>query len=114
LNIQTSVSTEDLYDLTNKDPHKSLYLSYIIQALLDLTKPELKEEDSHITSIEIKLMHGSFSVGVPVKTLKQYVIMLDYLHTKVRTFAYEVIKSGDVDQMSEENFNLTLIHLTFR
>ena len=39
MKIDTSVSSEHLYDLTEKDPHKSLYIAVIVQALIDVSKP---------------------------------------------------------------------------
>ncbi len=40
---------ESLYDQVNKNPHKVLYISVILQALLDLLKVEREEEASSIT-----------------------------------------------------------------
>ena len=100
MNIQTSVSTEDLYDLTNKDPHKSLYLAIILQALLDLTKPKVKEEDTHIT-LNRDQAHAWFftSVGVTCEDFETVCHFAGLPPTKVRTFAYEVSKSGDIDHV---------------
>ena len=100
MNIHSSVSTEDLYDLTGKDPHKSLYLAIILQALLDLTKPELKEEDTHIT-LNRDQAHAWFftSVGVTCEDFEIICHFAGLPSTKVRTFAYEVIQSGDVDHV---------------
>ena len=42
------VSVDSLYELTEKDAHKSLYLAVVIQALLDMTKPEVEGEDNEI------------------------------------------------------------------
>ena len=41
INVST---TESLYDMTNKDGEVSLYLAVILQALLDVTKPKVKDE----------------------------------------------------------------------
>ena len=46
--LASLTSTQSLYDLTNKHSYKTLYLSVIVQALLDLTKPEQEGEASHI------------------------------------------------------------------
>ena len=48
MNLPSNVSIESLYDLTNKNSYRTLYLSIIFQALLDVSKPEKKEESSEI------------------------------------------------------------------
>jgi len=42
MTLSSDVSVESLYDLTNKDSYQALYLSVILQAILDLCKPEAK------------------------------------------------------------------------
>ena len=61
----TEASVDSLYELTEKDSHKSLYLAVIIQALLDMTKPEVEGEDNEIR-IQRDQAHAWFfaSVGV--------------------------------------------------
>ena len=43
-----STSLHSLYDLTEKDSDKSLYLAVVIQALLDVSKPKLNGESNDI------------------------------------------------------------------
>tara|TARA_R110002094_G_scaffold94064_1_gene95275 strand:- start:3 stop:179 length:177 start_codon:yes stop_codon:yes gene_type:complete len=46
--LSADVSSNSLYDLTDKDGHRSLYISVVLQALLDLSKPKSKSEDSSV------------------------------------------------------------------
>ena len=48
--IEDILEAHSLYDLTNKNPDRSLNLAVILQALLDLSKPE-KYNEPHETSL---------------------------------------------------------------
>jgi len=44
MTLSSDVSVESLYDLTNKDSYQALYLSVILQAILDYVSLKLKEK----------------------------------------------------------------------
>ena len=100
MKISTSVSVQDLYDLTSKDPYKSLYIAIILQALLDLSKPELKDEEQHVT-LQRDQAHAWFftSVGVTCEDFETVCEFAGLPPLKVRSFAYEVIQSGDTENV---------------
>ena len=54
------IELENLYDLTQKDPDRTLYLAIILQALLDLTKPKDKEDTTSEIIHEIRRKLHSF------------------------------------------------------
>jgi hypothetical protein len=83
---------EEIYEQSKKDPHRSLYLSIIFQALLDASKPKQEKEDSQIR-LQRDQAHAWFfsSVGV---TCENFEFICDYagLTPKtVRKFVYYVI-----------------------
>jgi len=96
-----------LYDLTNKDPYKTLYISVIIQAFLDLTKPKKENESSSITLHRDQAEAWFFSsIGV---TCEDFEVVCQYagvLPEKIRSFAYEVINSGDTEDVRRTFQNL--------
>ena len=100
MKINTSVSSEHLYDLTEKDPHKSLYIAVIVQALIDVSKPIKEKEDSKIT-LHRDQAHAWFftSSGVTCEDFEAICYYAGLPPSKVRTFAYEVIQSGDSDNV---------------
>ena len=49
---QLSNTLEEIYENSRKDPHKTLFLSVIFQAILDVTKPKKDNEDSEINEEE--------------------------------------------------------------
>ena len=89
-----------LYDLADKDPHRTLYLSVIVQALLDLTKTKKKNEASDIT-LQRDQAHAWFftSVGVTCEDFETICLYAGVLPEKVRSFAYEAITSGDSENV---------------
>ena len=63
---------QTLYDVTRKNPHRSLYLAVILQAVLDMTKPEETKESS-----DIRLQRDQAHAWVlPVRTLRIPVLWL--------------------------------------
>ena len=100
MKIASSVSANNLYDLTEKDPRKSLYVAVILQALLDLSKPETKDEDSQITLYRDQAHAWFFTcVGVTCEDFETICFYAGLPPIKVRTFAYEVVQSGDVENV---------------
>jgi len=99
--ILTNVSTiESLYDITNKDGEQSLYLAVILQALLDVTKPKLKNESKEIKQYRDQAHAWFFtSVGVTCEEFKTVCHYAGLEPEKVRSFAYEVTQSGDVENV---------------
>jgi hypothetical protein len=98
--IPTDVTIESLYEITEKDSHKSLYIAVILQALLDVSKPKTKEEENEIKLQRDQARAWFFtSAGV---TCEDFEIVCQYAGLepkKVRNFAYEVIQSGDVESV---------------
>ena len=106
--ILTSVSTtESLYDITNKGSEQSLYLAVILQALLDVTKPELQNEAKEIKQYRDQAHAWFFaSAGVTCEDFETICTYAGLNPQKVRTFAYEVIQSGDMLNVRRKFQNL--------
>ena len=87
---------DTLYDATEKDPYKSLYLAVILQAILDITKPEDKRESSQIKLQRDQAHAWVFtSIGVTCDNFEDTCALAGVEPRMVRTFALNVIKSGD-------------------
>jgi lipoprotein NlpI len=87
---------EEVYEQSKKDPCRSLYLSVIFQALLDVTKPKQKEEDSEIR-LQRDQAHAWFFTSIGV-TCENFEFICDYagLTPKtIRKFAYHIINSDN-------------------
>jgi hypothetical protein len=95
-----STSLHSLYDLTEKDSDKSLYLAVVIQALLDVSKPKLNGESNNI-KLQRDQAHAWFftSVGVTCEDFKTICHYAGLEPEKVRSFAYEVVNKGDVENV---------------
>ena len=96
MTLSSDVSVESLYDLTNKDSYQALYLSVILQAILDLCKPEVEGEASEI-KIQRDQANAWFfsSIGVTCEDFETVCLYAKVDPVKIRIFAYETIKSGD-------------------
>ena len=96
MTLSSDVSVESLYDLTNKDSYQALYLSVILQAILDLCKPETEGEPSEI-KIQRDQANAWFfsSIGVTCEDFETVCLYAKVDPVKIRIFAYETIKSGD-------------------
>jgi len=95
----TSVSLDSLSDVT-VNPYQTLYLSVILQAILDASKPRIVNEDSSITQ-QRNEAQAWFSASVGV-TCDDFEIICTYAGLSpitVRTFAFSVIKSGDTEDV---------------
>ena len=105
MNLPSNVSIESLYDLTNKNSYRTLYLSIIFQALLDVSKPEKKEESSEI-KIQRDQANAWFfsSIGVTCEDFETVCYYAGVEPVKIRIFAYEAIKSGDIENV-RKRFN---------
>jgi hypothetical protein len=85
---------EELYEQSRKSPHKSLYLSVILQAILDATK---KGEESEIRVYRDQAQAWLFtSIGV---TCENFELVCDYAGLSpeyVRKFAHHVVNSDNL------------------
>ena len=101
--IEDILEAHSLYDLTNKNPDRSLNLAVILQALLDLSKPE-KYNEPHETSLyRDQAMAWVFaSVGT---TCENFTITCEPAGVEpdtVRTFALRVTLSENVDDIRQK------------
>jgi len=87
---------DNLYDLNEKNPYKTLYLSVILQALVDLTKPVREIEKTEIT-VSRREAHAWFfaSVGVTCDDFETICCYAGVPPEKVRGYAYDAINSGE-------------------
>ncbi len=91
---------ETLYDQVNKNPHKVLYISVILQALLDLLKVEREEEASSITLERDQARAWFFaSIGVTADDFNTVCTYAGLEPRKVRSFALKVINTGDQENV---------------
>ena len=100
IKLVSDVSIESLYDLTNKNSSKSLYIAVVIQALLDLSKPKFTKESNDI-KLHRDQAHAWFftSVGVTCEDFETVCHYAGLEPEKVRSFAYEVVNKGDVENV---------------
>lgn len=85
-----------LYEITDKNPHKSLYIAVILQALLDLSKPKFKKEKSDIQIQRDQAHSWVFaSVGVTCKDFQEVCLYAGLKPESVREVAYSLINSKD-------------------
>ncbi len=98
--MNDNVDFESLYGLTRKDPIKSLYLAVILQAIIDLIKPESIQESSNIKLQRDQAHAWVFSsVGVTCENFEDTCTLAGLEPGMVRTFTLNVIKSGDTDEV---------------
>lgn len=91
---------ESLYDQVNKNPHKVLYISVILQALLDLLKVEREEEASSITLERNQARAWFFaSIGVTADDFDAVCTYAGLEPSKVRSFALKVMDTGDQENV---------------
>ena len=94
--LNYDVDFESLYDTTQKDPIKSLYLAVIFQAITDLIKPEDVMERSSIKLQRDQAHAWVFSsVGVTCENFEDTCILAGLEPGMVRTFTLNAIRSGD-------------------
>ena len=98
--LNDNVDFESLYGLTRKDPIKSLYLAVILQAIIDLIKPESIQESSNIKLQRDQAHAWVFSsIGVTCENFEDTCTLAGLEPGMVRTFTLNVIKSGDTDEV---------------
>ena len=87
---------ESLYDQVNKNPHKVLYISVILQALLDLLKIEREEEASSITLERDQARAWFFaSIGVTCENFTYTCELAGVDPNTIRTFAIKAVTVKD-------------------
>tara|TARA_R100000963_G_C4642123_1_gene105742 strand:- start:812 stop:1165 length:354 start_codon:yes stop_codon:yes gene_type:complete len=92
------IEMEKLMDTDKSSPEQILFLTVILQALLDATKPEQKQE-----SLESRLARDSakawFTASIGV-TAEDFGIVCDLAGINseyTKSFAYKVIKSKEIE-----------------
>ena len=87
---------KSLYEITDQNPHKSLYVAVILQALLDISKPKLEKEKSNIQVQRDQAHSWIFtSVGVTFKDFQEVCLYAGLKPESVRKVAYSLINSED-------------------
>ena len=85
-----------LYDLTNKDSYKSLYIAVVLQALLDLSKPKFDKEKSNIQVQRDQAHSWIFKdIGVTCQDFEEVCHYAGLEPSVIRNFASNVINSED-------------------
>ena len=98
--MTNDLDIETLYDATQKDPCKSLFFAVVLQAILDMTKPEIVEEASDIKLQRDQAHAWVFcSVGVTCENFEEACAFAGLEPRMVRTFALKVINSGDTSDV---------------
>jgi len=80
--MNVKVSARSIYDFTDKNPYRSLYIAVIVQALLDASKPEEKYESNESKEIRNEAHSWFFEYA-------------GFESTEIRKFAFKVINSGE-------------------
>ena len=100
IRLNDDIDFESLYDVTQKDSFRSLYMAVIFQAILDLIKPEDIQENSNITLHRDQAHAWVFSpIGVTCENFEDICAMAGLEPVMVRTFTLNAIKSGDSDEV---------------
>ena len=106
--LSADVTVSSLYDLTDKNGHQSLYVSVVLQALLDLTKPLSKSEDSSVQVYRDQAQSWIFKeVGVTCEDFEEVCFYAGLEPSLIRKFAYNVINSEDISDV-RRNFQALL------
>ena len=100
IQLNDDVDFESLYSVPRKDPIRSLYLAVILQAIIDLIKPESIQEGSNIKLQRDQAHAWVFSsIGVTCENFEDTCTLAGLEPGMVRTFTLNVIKSGDTDEV---------------
>ena len=107
IRLNDDVNFESLYEATDKDPFKSLYLAVIFQAILDLIKSKDIQENSSIKLQRDQAHAWVFSsVGVTCENFEDICALAGLEPVMVRTFTLNAIKSGDSDEVRRKIYNV--------
>ena len=105
--LNDDVDFESLYEATDKDPFKSLYLAVVFQAILDLIKPEDIQENSSIKLHRDQAHSWVFSsIGVTCENFEDICALAGLKPVMVRTFTLNAIKSGDSDDIRRKIYSV--------
>ena len=91
---------DSLYDLTQKDPDRTLNLAIILQALLDMSKPK---EDNETNETALQRDQASAwvfaTVGVTSENFKTTCHLAVLYTDRVRNFAIKAVTSENVNEI---------------
>ena len=89
-----------LYDLTDKNPDKTLYLAIVVQSLLDLSKPKEPEETLETVLQRDQASAWVFcSVGVTCENFEITCELAGLEPQIVRTFAIKTVTSENIHEL---------------
>ena len=98
--LSADVTTNSLYDLTDKDGHRSLYISVVLQALLDLSKPTSNSEASSVQVHRDQAHSWIFKeVGVTCQDFEEICFYAGLEPSIIRKFASNVSNSEDISNV---------------
>ena len=98
---------EELYEKSKKDPHRSLYLSVIFQALLDVTKPKIENEKNEMQLLRDQAHAWFFtSVGVTCENFEFICTYAGLPVDHVRRFVSHVINSDSLPHIRQQIIKL--------
>tara|TARA_R100000664_G_scaffold6062_2_gene11003 strand:+ start:3413 stop:3757 length:345 start_codon:yes stop_codon:yes gene_type:complete len=92
------LSLEEIIKKRKADPEQILFLSVILQAMLDATKPKTPRESTEAIIARETAMSWFFcSVGVTADDFMTVCDIADVDPDYVRSFAYKVLQSKEID-----------------
>lgn len=95
---ETNIILTDEAQVSISSPEKTLFLAVILQALLDATKPAYDGEPEAAVLERDRAVAWFFaSVGVTAEDFNQVCDNAGVNPSYMRKFAYQVLKSGEVD-----------------
>jgi hypothetical protein len=98
--IEEILEAESLYDLTNKNSHRSLNLAIILQALLDLSRPKAYNESIETSLYRDQAMAWVFkSIGTTCEAFEETCDRAGVNPNTIRTFALKVTLSENRDEI---------------
>jgi|TARA_R110000868_G_scaffold268548_1_gene527743 hypothetical protein len=98
--LTADVSGSSLYDLTDKDGNRSLYISVVLQAILDVSKPTSNSEDSSFQVHRDQAHSWLFKeVGVTCQDFEEICFYAGLEPSVVRKFTSNIINSEDVNNV---------------
>ena len=101
--IDDILQAESLYDLTNKNPDRSLNLAIILQALLDLSKPKDDNETVETSLLRDQAHAWVFaSIGVTCENFVYTCELAGVDPKTIRTFAVKAVTSKDNTEMRKK------------
>jgi hypothetical protein len=99
--LTADVSGSSLYDLTDKDGNRSLYISVVLQAILDVSKPTSSSEDSSFQVYRDQAHSWLFKeVGVTCQDFEEICFYV------VRKFTSNIINSEDSNNVRRSIYAL--------